>query len=361
MRRDSLDYELPPDLIASHPPRDREAARLLVVHPDNLDHHTIRDLPELLPEGALIVVNDTRVLRARLLGQKLSSGGKVEIFLIRKLERTVVCQDGQSYEAERWQALGKASKPLRPGALVALGEGNLLRAVLGERAANGLLEVTLFSPTNMALVDAIDAVGHVPLPPYVKRNDDIEDQTRYQTVYAREPGAVAAPTAGLHLTEALLEQMRARHMKIARVTLHVGLGTFQPVTVDDLDDHPMHTESFVVPADTVDAIARARARGADVVAIGTTSVRALESAADPERLGFVKEHQGDTKLLIQPGYSFRVVDRLLTNFHLPQSTLLALVAAFCGLDRILSAYRAAVDERYRFFSYGDAMLLRRSA
>lgn len=361
MRRDLLDYQLPPELIASHPTSDREAARLLVVHPDNLDHLTIRDLPDLLPEGSLVVVNDTRVLRARLLGQKPSSGGKVEIFLVRKLGKTTISHEGHSYEAENWQALGKASKPLRPGSFVVFGQGPTLVARLGERAPDGLLDVTLFSPTNPSLAEAIDSVGHVPLPPYMKRSDEDEDRARYQTVYAREPGAVAAPTAGLHLTEALLDRMKARRMEIARVTLHVGLGTFQPVTAEDLDDHPMHTETFVVPRETEEAIAKARARKAEVVAIGTTSVRALESAADPERPGFVKAMSADTKLLIQPGYRFQVVDRLLTNFHLPESTLLALVAAFSGLDRILSAYREAVLQRYRFFSYGDAMLLRRNA
>ncbi len=361
MRRDLLHYELPPDLVAAHPTTDREAARLLVVHPDNLEHHTIADLPDLLPPGCLVVVNDTRVLRARLLGQKLSSGGKVEIFLVRKQGPATVFHDGRSYEAETWQALGKSSKPLRPGSLVAFGADQALLARLGQRAADGTLDVALFSLTNRPLDQVIDEVGHVPLPPYVKRSDEDADRTRYQTVYAREPGAVAAPTAGLHLTEALLERMRARGIEIARVTLHVGLGTFQPVTAEDLDNHPMHTEAFVVPIETEQAIAQARARGAEIVAIGTTSVRALESAADTDRPGFVKATSGDTKLLIQPGYSFRVVDRLLTNFHLPESTLLALVAAFSGLERILSAYRAAVAERYRFFSYGDAMLLRRQA
>ena len=360
MRRDLLDYELPDELIASHPATDREAARLLVVSDEVLEHRTIRDLPDLLPEKSLIVVNDTRVLRARLLGQKASSGGKVEIFLVRKVGAATIQQDGRSYEAERWQALGKSSKPLRPGAMITFDKGHSLVVRIGERTADGILDVLLFSPTNTPLVEAINAVGHIPLPPYVKRGDEDEDSTRYQTVYAREPGAVAAPTAGLHLTEAMLDRMRARGMEIARVTLHVGLGTFQPVTAEDLDDHPMHTESFSVPVETHEAIERARARGADVVAIGTTSVRALESAADPERRGFVKAMQSDTKLLIQPGYRFRVVDRLLTNFHLPQSTLLALVAAFAGLDRVLNAYRAAAAERYRFFSYGDAMLLRRS-
>lgn len=379
MRRDLLDYQLPPELIASRPTSDREAARLLVVHPDNLDHRTIRDLPDLLPEGSLVVVNDTRVLRARLLGQKSPSGGKVEIFLIRKIGTTTVYHDTPDdrsefrdadgvlrpytpwREAEVWQALAKSSKPFRPSTIVVFGDGPLLIARMGPRAPDGLLEVTLFTPTNLPLREVIDSIGHVPLPPYMKRSDEDADRERYQTVYAREPGAVAAPTAGLHLTEALLERMKARRMEIARVTLHVGLGTFQPVTAEDLDNHPMHTETFVVPVETEQAIVEARTRGAEVVAIGTTSVRALESAADPDRRGFVKAMTGETKLLIQPGYQFQVVDRLLTNFHLPESTLLALVSAFSGLDRILSAYREAVLQRYRFFSYGDAMLLRRNA
>jgi S-adenosylmethionine:tRNA ribosyltransferase-isomerase len=199
--------------------------------------------------------------------------------------------------------------------------------------------------------------GHVPLPPYIERDDTPEDIDRYQTVYARHEGAVAAPTAGLHLTKATLERLVARGCEVASVTLHVGLGTFQPVKVDDLDRHSMHAERYAVTQSTADAIERARARGAPVVAIGTTTARALESAADPQRLGQVQATSGDTRLLIQPGYPWRVVDGLLTNFHLPRSTLLALVGAFAGLERVLEAYRLAIRERYRFFSYGDAMLL----
>ncbi len=203
------------------------------------------------------------------------------------------------------------------------------------------------------------ACGHVPLPPYIKRDDEADDADRYQTVYARHDGAVAAPTAGLHVTNALVGRLAVRGCDVASVTLHVGLGTFQPVTVDDLDHHPMHAERYVVSQSTADAIARARARGAPVVAIGTTTVRALESAADPSRPGHVQPSTGDTRLLIQPGYAFQVVDVLLTNFHLPKSTLLALACAFGGTAHVLDAYRTAIRERYRFFSYGDAMLLRR--
>lgn len=353
MRRDLLDYPLPPDLVATRPAEEREAARLLVLEPSHLEHKTIRDLPDVLPEGALVVVNDTRVLPARLLGHKAGSGGKVEIFLTRR----VGPHEGGG---EAWRALGKSSKPLRPGAEIVFGEGERLRVRIEGRGEDGLLDVTLFSPAGEPIDAALEALGHVPLPPYIHRDDEVADRTRYQTVFAREPGAVAAPTAGLHLTEALIERMQARGMEIARVTLHVGLGTFQPVVADDLDDHPMHSEVFRVPPETADAIARARARNADVVAVGTTSVRALESAADPSLPGHALAREGETRILIQPGYRFRVVDRLLTNFHLPQSTLLALVSAFSGRERILDAYREAIERRYRFFSYGDAMLLRRS-
>ncbi len=360
MRRDLLSYELPPELIAAHPSADRESARLLVVdeEPGRLEHAFIRDLPERLPEGTLVIVNDTRVVPARLFGRKASSGGKVEIFLVRKVSETHVDR-GERLPAERWRALGRASKPLREGTEITIDGPVPLVARIEGRDPEGLFDVVLFSPAGLSVHDAVEAAGHVPLPPYIRREDGTADRARYQTVYAREPGAIAAPTAGLHLTEPLIERLRARSMEIARVTLHVGLGTFQSVTADDLDDHPMHAEVYRVPPETADAITRARKRGAEIVAIGTTSVRALESAADPEREGHVLPSEGETRLLIQPGYRFRVVDRLLTNFHLPESTLLALVAAFAGLPRILESYRAAIEDKYRFYSYGDAMLLRR--
>lgn len=361
MRRDLFDYILPAELVASRPAEDREAARLLVVDPSGLEHAHIRDLPDKLPEGALIIVNDTRVLPARLLGHKAQSGGKVEIFLIRFSRTIDIEYKGRRLQGELWRALGRSSKPLRPGAEISFDASARLVARIESRGEEGLLDVSLFSPAGLTVLEALEAIGHVPLPPYIHRDDEAADRTRYQTIFAREPGAVAAPTAGLHLTEALIERMRARKMEIASVTLHVGLGTFQPVVVDDLDDHPMHTEVFSVPVSTAEAISRARSRGAEVVAIGTTSVRALESAADPDNEGYVRVMEGETRLLIQPGYKFRVVDRLLTNFHLPQSTLLALVAAFSGRDLVLDAYRAAIEARYRFYSYGDAMLLKRAS
>jgi S-adenosylmethionine:tRNA ribosyltransferase-isomerase len=237
----------------------------------------------------------------------------------------------------------------------------LVARVLERADDDGVLEVALFTPPHVEVAEAIRACGHVPLPPYIKRGDTKEDADRYQTVYARSDGAVAAPTAGLHLSLDLLARIAARGCEIAAITLHVGLGTFQPVEVADLDDHPMHAERYAVSSATAEAIERARGRGAPVVAIGTTTARALESAADPSSPGRVRAAERETRLLIQPGHRWRVVDGLLTNFHLPGSTLLAMVAAFVGKERVLDAYALAVRERYRFFSYGDAMLLWRAA
>ncbi|MBX3187907.1 MAG: tRNA preQ1(34) S-adenosylmethionine ribosyltransferase-isomerase QueA [Labilithrix sp.] len=349
MRVERFDYELPPERIAQAPAAEREAARMLVVSPAGLVHRAVADLAEHVAPGTLVVVNDTKVLRARILGAKAGSGGKSEVFLVRKI-------DGDA-RAQRWRALGRASKGLRPGTRVV--KGALAIEVTG-KADDGLFEVELTTLDGASVDEAIRAAGQVPLPPYIKREPGADDEARYQTVFARAEGAVAAPTAGLHLTAALMERLRERGCEIATCTLHVGLGTFQPVMVDDLDDHPMHAEAIEVPEALVSAIARARSRGAPVLAIGTTVVRALESARDPERPGHVRACAEDTRLLIQPGYVFGVVDRLLTNFHLPKSTLLALVCAFAGEERTLSAYRAAIHEAYRFYSYGDAMLIDRA-
>lgn len=351
MRIELFDYELPEDRIASHPTPRRDGARLLVVNPraDRLDDRAMTELPELLPEGALVVLNDTRVLKARLLGEKADTGGKVEIFLVEKLA-------GEA-SSERWRALGRASKPLRIGQRVRLGEGALSARIEAKSEHDGSIEVTLEASEGGSVSEAIEAHGRVPLPPYMRREPSPSDIERYQTVFARSPGAVAAPTAGLHLSQELLDALRLRGIEIATLTLHVGLGTFQPVTVGDLDDHPMHAESFEVTPALAEAIASARKRQKPVVAIGTTVVRALESAACPEEEGKVRPMSSSTRLLIQPGFGFRVVDALLTNFHLPRSTLLALVSAFAGRERILTAYREAIARGYRFYSYGDAMLL----
>lgn len=356
MRVDRFDYDLPPELIAQTPARDREEARLLVVPPEGvLGEDTVGHLDIHVPEGSLVVLNDTKVIRARILGVKEGSGGKAEIFLVRKLGEEVGASGPQT--VQRWRAMGRASKPLRPGARIV--EGPLVVVIEG-KADDGLFEV-LLSAREGSVDEALLAVGQVPLPPYIKRDVVADDEARYQTVFAKNEGAVAAPTAGLHITEPLMRRLEEKGCEIATCTLHVGLGTFQPVTAEDLDDHPMHAEYFEIPRTLSAAVARARQRGAPVLAIGTTVVRALESAHDDAREGHVRPCAEETRILIQPGHRFRVVDRLLTNFHLPKSTLLALVCAFAGMDRVLDAYRHAVRARYRFFSYGDAMLLERAS
>lgn len=356
MKVDVFDYALPPERIAQEPTADREAARLLVLPEAGGApvHTTVAALPELLPASALVVLNDTRVVPARLLGVKAETGGRVEIFLVQKVGAREI--DGLEYQV--WRALGRSSKGLKFGTNVVVGP--LVIRLLGRADDGGLLEVGLVTTDGSAVDDAIRTTGHVPLPPYIKRDDRDADRERYQTVFARVDGAIAAPTAGLHLTRAMLGRFAVRGLEVASVTLHVGLGTFQPVTAADLDDHPMHAEVYDVSRTAESAIAKARARGAAVAAIGTTVVRTLESVADPAEDGLIHAGAGTTRLLIQPGYRFRVVDVLLTNFHLPKSTLLALVCAFGGTERVLAAYETAVKESYRFFSYGDAMLLWRA-
>lgn len=359
MRRNLLDYDLPQELIASRPPPERDGARLLVLG-DSVAHDHVRRLASLLPEGALLVVNDTRVVPARLLGRKRGSGGKAEIFLVERVGAEVVRLDGVDHPGVRHRAMGRSSKPLREGAVIEVGDD--LRCVVvsnSQGEGDALLGVVLVTRSGRPVEQVVEEVGHMPLPPYMRREDEAFDRERYQTVFADRPGAVAAPTAGLHISERVLADLDAAKVEVARVTLHVGLGTFQPVTADDLDDHPMHMERYEVSEATARAIDRARDRGAKVVAVGTTVVRALESAAAPEAPGRVRAMAGETRLLIQPGYRFRVVDALLTNFHLPQSTLLALVCAFAGTERVLAAYDCAIAERYRFYSYGDAMFAHR--
>ncbi|MDB4933606.1 MAG: S-adenosylmethionine:tRNA ribosyltransferase-isomerase [Labilithrix sp.] len=356
MRVERFDYPLPAELIAQTPAPEREQARLLVVPPGAaaMQHRSIADLAEHVAEGTLIVVNDTKVLPARILGLKEGTGGKSEVFLVRKLGESV---DDEGRATQRWRALARASKALRPGTRIVK---DALVVEFEGKAHDGLFEVRLFTRDGSPLDEARRRAGQVPLPPYIKRELQADDEARYQTVFARVEGAVAAPTAGLHLTPALMKRLESRGCEIATCTLHVGLGTFQPVTVDDLDDHPMHSEYFEITRSLAASIARARQRGAPVLAVGTTVVRALESASDPEKPGHVRACAEETKILIQPGHAFAVVDRLLTNFHLPKSTLLALVCAFAGTERVLDVYAAAVKEKYRFFSYGDAMLLDRA-
>lgn len=337
MRADALDFVLPEGRIATEPPAERDGARMLVVPRGGgaRTHATVRAMASFVPRDALLVVNDTRVIPARLHGTK-SSGGRVEVFLVRAADAS----------GHRWKALGRASKPIKPGTSVTVSEK--LTAVFGERDAEGFWQVELVCEDPWR---SIERHGEVPLPPYMRRAPDARDRERYQTVYAARPGAVAAPTAGLHLTESIFETLAAKGVSRVAVTLHVGTGTFAPVTVDDLDQHPMHAEWYEVPEASAEAITRARREGRAIVAVGTTVVRTLESWKGTAALS------GDTRLLIQPGYTFTMVDGLLTNFHLPRSTLLALVMAFGGVEPVRAAYQSAIDEGYRFYSYGDAMLL----
>jgi S-adenosylmethionine:tRNA ribosyltransferase-isomerase len=343
-----FDYELPERSIARHPPSERDAGRLLVLERDRLSHRRVRDFPDLVPEGALIVVNESRVRRARLLGQRRTTGGHVELLLLRRVSNR---------ERHAWEALGRSSKPLRAGTTIDVADASgasVLAAEVLERFEDGTLRVDLGIDDVAEEEARIERVGHVPIPPYLGRPDEATDAERYQTLFAKEPGSAAAPTAGLHLSKGILERLRERGIAVEALTLHVGLATFKPVTSADLDDHPMHSEAVSVSERLAGAVELARARGAPVIAVGTTVVRALESAAaDPA--GRIEPFEGDTRLFIQPGYRFRVVNGLLTNFHMPKSTLLALVCAFAGRQRVLAGYAEALAQEYRFLSYGDAM------
>ncbi len=342
MRTNLFDYELPQQLIAKRPPKERDGARLLELKRDGVRHGVVRNWPERLEPDDLVVLNETRVRRARLEARRQGSGGRVELLLLSRGQPTA--------RGELWEALGKANRPLRSGdELGAAG----LSLVVRRKGEQGTLELEAFGD----LEQALSSEGTMPIPPYIDRPADEEDAQRYQTVFARDVGSAAAPTAGLHLTMEMLEMLRRRGVRTGRLVLHVGVGTFRPVTAADLDEHPMHEEWISVPESLCEAIEETRRRGGRVVAVGTTVVRALESAKDPAGSGRARPFEGPTRLLIQPGYRFGVVDALLTNFHLPQSTLLALVSAFAGRERVLAAYAEAVKQKYRFLSYGDAMWL----
>ena len=340
MRIEDFDYPLPPELIAQHPAPERAASRLL--HLDGrtgaMQDRMFRDIVDLADAKDVLVFNDTKVIKARLHGRK-DSGGEVEILVERILD------------ASRALAHVRASKPPRPGRRIVLARGGAVE-VLGRR--DDLFELLFLDGP---VLDVLEAWGEVPLPPYIEHAPEAQDEARYQTVYARAPGAVAAPTAGLHFDAPILEALRAKGVALASLTLHVGAGTFQPVRVEELARHVMHSEWYSVPQETVDAIAAAKRRGGSVVAVGTTTLRALESAA---AAGELAAGTAETRLFIVPGYRFRVVERLLTNFHLPRSTLLMLVSAFAGTQNVRRAYAHAVKKRYRFFSYGDAMLIERA-
>jgi len=341
-----FDFELPDDAIAQHP-APRGESRLLVLDAEEAERHRrVRELPELLRPGDLLVVNDTRVLPARLFGRRLPSGGRVELLL------------AERHSEREWDALLKPGRRAAPGSRIELSDE--LSAEVVARGEDGRFRLRFSAPVEPHL----ERLGHVPLPPYIHRPDEAADRERYQTVYAREPGAIAAPTAGLHFDEELLAALEARGVERVSVTLHVGLGTFKPVTAELVHEHRMDSERYVIPEGTAAALRRARAEGRRVVAVGTTVVRALESAAatrasESTGAGDVPAGPGTSSLFIYPGFPFRLVDALLTNFHLPRSTLLMLVCAFAGRERVLAGYREAVDGGYRFYSYGDAMLATR--
>ena len=339
MKKSDFYFDLPEELIAQTPLERRDASRLL--HLDKatgaLEHRHFYDLPEYLRAGDCLVLNDSRVLPARLIGSR-PSGGAVELVLLRDLG------DG------RWECLSRPGRKTRPGQELLFGDGELRATV--EAVAEGGNRIVQFHYEGIFL-EVLERLGKMPLPPYIKA--ELADSERYQTVYSREPGSAAAPTAGLHFTEALLEQIRANGVKVCFVTLHVGLGTFRPVKEEEIEDHPMHAEFCIVPEKTARIINETKAAGGRVVAVGTTSCRTLESFAKQD--GTLEPSSGWTDIFIYPGYRFKCIDALVTNFHLPESTLIMLVSALAGRENILNAYAVAVRERYRFFSFGDAMMI----
>ncbi|WP_444945512.1 tRNA preQ1(34) S-adenosylmethionine ribosyltransferase-isomerase QueA [Microbulbifer sp. VTAC004] len=340
MQRQDFDFHLPDELIARAPTEERRGSRLLCLDGPSgaITHRQFPDILDQVQAGDLIVFNDTRVIPARLFAQK-ETGGKLEILVERVLNETDI-----------WAHV-RSSKSPKPGSSIVLEDGTRIE-VTGRKDA--LFELSF--PKEEGVLAILDRLGHMPLPPYIDREDDASDRERYQTVYGRNAGAVAAPTAGLHFDDEMIGALRDKGVEVVFVTLHVGAGTFQPVRVDNIFEHQMHSEVLDVSQEVVDAVAACRARNGSVIAVGTTSVRALESAA---RGGELQATVGETDIFIYPGYEFQVVDKLVTNFHLPESTLLMLVSAFAGYQHTMAAYKAAVEERYRFFSYGDAMFITR--
>jgi len=361
-----FDFYLPADLIAQEPSADRAAARLLHLRRDtgSVSHSTVSALPDLLRAGDLVVVNDTRVFPARLLGHRVPSGGAVECLLVRRIGsgsdtcRTGVgpVSDPGNVVSELWEALMHPGQKLHPGARVVCEGIHTIHGEVLEQKFYGRRVVRLWTEDGSALEAAIDAIGHVPLPPYIKRGDRDADRVRYQTMFARSRGSVAAPTAGLHFTPDLIACLRSRGVELAEITLHVGYGTFQPVRVDRVEDHRLEPESYDISAAAARMINRALDERRRIIAVGTTTTRTLEAVTRAHD-GRIAAGSGATDLFIYPRFDFRVIGGLLTNFHLPKSSLLMLVSAFAGRDRIRTAYDAAIAERYRFYSYGDAMLI----
>ena len=342
MRVSEFDYELPKELIAKFPAEPRDSSRLLVLNrrTGQIEHRIFRDIVNYLKPGDVLVLNDTKVIPARLYGE-LPTGGKVELLLIRQVEPSV------------WEVMARPARKLKPGKEIIF-DSELTGEVLAY-VGEGRRLVKFRLPEGKEFMEKLDEIGHIPLPPYVEREETPEDRVKYQTVFARREGSVAAPTAGLHFTPELLKQLKEMGIIIKTVTLHVGPGTFKPVKVERVEEHEMDYETYSVPPETAQEINRAKREGRRVIAVGTTVVRTLESAASKE--GLVKSGEGITNLFIYPGYRFKVIDALITNFHLPRSTLLMLVSAFAGKEKVLNAYREAVKMGYRFYSFGDAMFI----
>lgn len=348
MHINDFDYELPEELIAQKPADKRDASRLLVVHRETgeTEHRHFYDILEYLNEGDCLVLNNSKVLPARLYGIKDGTGAKVEFLLIKRID------------GDRWETMVRPGKRLKPGDSVMFSEDPLLKADIIDYGNDGT-RIVEFSYDGI-FMERLEEIGSMPLPPYIERQSENEDRDRYQTVYCREEGSVAAPTAGLHFTEELLEKARAKGVELAYVTLHVGIGTFRPVKCENIEDHSMHFEEYHIDEETADTINRAKAEGRRVISVGTTSTRTVESAAyfDEEKGCWqVRSGENSTGIFIYPGYEFRIIDSLITNFHLPKSTLLMLISALYDREKILEVYQEAIRERYRFFSYGDAMFI----
>lgn len=340
MKRQDFYYELPEELIAQDPLEDRSSSRLLVLDKESgaVSHHVFKDVIDYLNEGDCLVINDTKVLPARLIGAKVGTDAKIEVLLLKRKENNI------------WETLVKPGKKAKIGTKISFGDGLLMGEVVDiVEEGNRLIQFTYEG----IFEEILDRLGQMPLPPYITHH--LEDKNRYQTVYAEHTGSAAAPTAGLHFTSELLEKIEKKGVDIARVTLHVGLGTFRPVKVDEITDHHMHSEFFQIEEEAATKINRAKDAGKKVICVGTTSCRTVESAAD--ETGHLKACSGWTEIFIYPGYQFKVLDSLITNFHLPESTLVMLVSALAGREHVLAAYEEAVKERYRFFSFGDAMLI----
>lgn len=341
MKRQDFYFELPEELIAQDPLEDRSASRLLVLDKETgeVSHHSFREIADYLEPGDCLVLNDTKVIPARLIGAKEDTGGKIEVLLLKRREGNV------------WETLVKPGRKARPGARIRFGEGLLTGEILDiAEEGNRLIRFEYEG----IFEEILDRLGQMPLPPYITHQ--LEDKNRYQTVYAKHTGSAAAPTAGLHFTPEILEQIEKKGVDIAKVTLHVGLGTFRPVKADDILEHHMHSEFYRIEEEAAEKINRAKRSGGRIICVGTTSCRTVESAADEN--GRLKACSGWTDIFIYPGYQFRVLDSLITNFHLPESTLIMLVSALAGRERTLAAYEEAIRERYRFFSFGDAMFVR---